>query len=353
MILESLSIRDFRNLSAIQMQMHPRCNVFVGANGQGKTSVLEAIHLLTRGQSFRTRVTSPLIKFHSKSLAIQAKTFAGDSIYLQKDIKGMTKILLNEKRCQRVSELTHLFPCQLFYQDLFHIIDTSSQIRRKLLDWGVFYQNPEYLSIWQSFKRTLLQRNMCLKQRQSLEALRVWNQGFVDWSEQVTECRQCYFQSLKAIFDAYVAQLPKLDCQLSYYKGWDGAKDLHDALLQQETIDRKLLYTHSGPQHADILFMTTQGKGKLEWSRGQQKMILILLKLAQATLLNRPCIYLLDDLMAELDHESVLHVYQQLHQVQGQLFITTLNEEAQNLDFFQNSRWFYLNDGQIIKTVDV
>jgi DNA replication and repair protein RecF len=353
MILESLSIRDFRNLSAIQMQMHPRCNVFVGANGQGKTSVLEAIHLLTRGQSFRTRVTSPLIKFDSKSLAIQARTFAGDSVYLQKDIKGMTKIVLNEKRCQRASELTNLFPCQLFYQDLFHIIDASSQIRRKLLDWGVFYQNPEYLTIWQSFKRTLLQRNMCLKQRQSVEALRVWNQGFMEWSHQVTDCRQRYFQSLKAIFDAYVTKLPKLDCLLSYYKGWDVAKDLYDALLQQEAIDRKLLYTHSGPQHADVLFMTTQGKGKLEWSRGQQKMILILLKLAQATLLNRPCIYLLDDLMAELDHESVLHVYQQLQQVQGQLFITTLNEEAQNLDFFQNSRWFYLNDGQIIKTVDV
>lgn len=353
MILESLSLRDFRNLSAIQMEMHPRCNVFVGANGQGKTSVMEAIHLLSRGQSFRTRVTSPLIKFHSKSLAIQAKTFAGESIYLQKDIKGMTKILLNEKRCQRASELSNLFPCQLFYQDLFHIIDTSSQIRRKLLDWGVFYQIPEYLSIWQSFKRTLLQRNTCLKQRESVESLRVWNQGFVQWSMRVTDCRLRYFSELKSIFDAYVAKLPKLDSQLTYFNGWDQTKDLSEVLLQQESLDRKLLYTHSGPQHADLLFMTAQGKGKLEWSRGQQKMILILLKIAQASLLNRACIYLLDDLMAELDHESVLHVYNQLQEVKGQLFITTLSDHNKNLEFYQNSRWFYLQDGQITKILDV
>lgn len=353
MILETLSLRDFRNLSAIQMEMHPRCNVFVGANGQGKTSILEAIHLLSRGQSFRTRMTSPLIKFHSKSLALQAKTFAGESIYLQKDVKGMTKILLNEKRCQRASELTNLFPCQLFYQDLFHIIDASSQIRRKLLDWGVFYQTPEYLNIWQSFKRTLLQRNMSLKQRESIEALRVWNQGFIEWSMRVTECRLAYFSQLKNMFDTYVTQLPQLDCQLSYFYGWDNTKELREILLQQESIDRKLLYTHSGPQHADLLFMTRQGKGKLEWSRGQQKMILILVKLAQASILNRDCIYLLDDLMAELDHDSIVHIYNQLQEVRGQLFITALNDHGKTHDFYENSRWFYLNDGQITKIVDV
>jgi DNA replication and repair protein RecF len=352
MILQELTIRHFRNLEHVELTLHPRCNVFIGGNGEGKTSLLEAMYFLSRGQSFRTHMTSPLVQFHHQALSLSAKNGQGDQIHFEKPLKGANKLSLNQKKCQRMSELTKRLPCQLFYQDHFQIIDASSQIRRQLLDWGLFYIYPEYLKLWQDFKRVLLQRNAVLKQKGSLETLRLWNKPFVDAALKIHEYRQRYVRDLQQ--ELSTMQGP--DCQLKYFNGWDKTNQelsLMDMLGLQEEFDRKHLYTHSGPHHADLLFLTSQGKGKVEWSRGQQKMILILLKLAQSTLLNQPCLYLLDDIAAELDQTHLNHLYGKLQDVNGQLMVTALDDAAKTHPFFADSRWFYIQNGAIQQIIDV
>ena len=356
MILQSIGLRDFRNLDPIKLDFHPRCNVFVGGNGQGKTSLLEAIYLLSRGQSFRTHIMAPLIRFERTSLMIQATTSEHASIHLEKTHKGITKVYINEKRCERMSALTQLLPCQLFHQDMFQIIDASSQIRRSLLDWGVFYAFPEYLQVWQAFKRALLQRNTVLKQKGSPESLQIWNQAFVPLSEKITDYRTRYLKQLNAVFQPFFHSIADIQCDILYFNGWDKYQknlELAELLIQQEPLDRKLMYTHSGPHHADLLLLTPHGKGKIQWSRGQQKTILLMLKLAQAQLLERPCLYLLDDLSAELDQQHLNQIYQRLQKTEGQFFITALDDAAKNNPFFADSRWFYLNQGQIDKVIDL
>lgn len=355
MILQSLRLNHFRNLADVKLELHPRCNVFVAGNGHGKTSILEAIYLLSRGQSFRTHITAPLIQFECFSLAIKAVTEGEDILQVEKNVKGLTKIHHNEKRCQRLSDLTHMFPCQIFHQDLFQIIDSSSQIRRRLLDWGVFYAYPEYGKLFQDFKRVLLQRNSLLKQKGSTQALQIWNDTFVEISKKITTYRLQYLERLITVFNDYVGKIADLNCQMSYFNGWDKhqQQSLSEVLLAQEAYDRKMMFTHSGPHHADLLFLTTHGKGKLEWSRGQQKMILIMLKLAQATLLERPCMFLLDDFMAELDKAHIQDVYQQLKVTHGQLFLTALDDSAKNEPFFADSRWFYLSHGQLNQVIEL
>lgn len=352
MILQQLVVRHFRNLEHVELPLHPRCNVFVGANGQGKTALVEAMYFLSRGQSFRTHLTAPLIQFDFPRLSIQALTPQGDQISFEKPVKGPSKLFLNQKKCQRMSELTKHLPCQLFYQEHFQIMDAASQIRRQLLDWGLFYIYPKYVKIWQDFKRVLLQRNAVLKHRSDVHHLRLWNKPFVDAAMKMDEYRCRYVTDLQ--YGLFEMQGPP--CELKYFNGWDKSNQnltLLEMLEAQEELDRKQMYTHSGPHHADLLFLTEHGKGKVEWSRGQQKMILILLKLTQAKILNRSCLFLLDDLAAELDQAHLDHVYLKLQQAQGQLMMTTLDDAAKNHKFFADSRWFYLKNGAIEKMVDV
>lgn len=356
MILETLEFRQFRCFQHLKLHFHPRCNVFVGGNGQGKTSILEGIYVLSRGQSFRTHLNSPLIQFDTPEFALQAETFSADTIFVHKTLKTWRKIELNHKPCQRWSELSKLFPCLVFHQDLFQIIDANAEIRRRLLDWGVFYHYPAYVELWRDFKRVLLQRNTVLKQGGRAKILTPWNQSFVSLAEKIDHCRREYFAKMSALFYEFLAEFSNLNCQLLYFNGWqkqDVDAALLDILVAQEAWDSQQMYTHSGPQRADLLFLTVHGQGKLEWSRGQQKIILILLKLAQAQLLGQPALFLMDDLGAELSEANLEKVYQQIAKLPNQLFLTALDDTAKDLSFFQDSRWFYLNQGRIENIIDL
>jgi DNA replication and repair protein RecF len=353
MILERVWLKSLRNFDELQWSLHPRCNVVVGDNGSGKTTFLESIYLLSRGQSFRTRSSSPLIQFNQSQLMIHARTADEERLYLEKNWKGQTKLLLNEKRCQRFSDITKILPCQLFHQDLFQIIDASSQIRRRLLDWGLFYHHPDYAKIYRDFKKVLLQRNYMLKQKASHHELQAWMKPFVDLSEQIDEYRQVYVKNLYQALQQELTHFSiDFSCQLKYNSGWDKQHGLEFILKEQEAYDRKLGFTHSGPHHADLCFLSVQGKGKTEWSRGQQKLILILLKIAQIKLLAQPCLFLFDDLAAELDKKRLHQLYQEIRKLSGQTIFTALDDSAKDLEVFADSRWFYLEDGKLIKTMD-
>jgi DNA replication and repair protein RecF len=356
MMLETLELRQFRCFQQLKLHFHPRCNVFVGGNGQGKTSILEAIYVLSRGQSFRTHLNSPLIQFDTTEFALKASTFRADEIFVHKTLKTWRKIELNHKPCQRWSDLSKLLPCLVFHQDLFQIIDANAEIRRRLLDWGVFYHHPEYAELWRDFKRVLLQRNAVLKQGGRAKALAPWNQSFVSLAEKVDLCRQQYFSEISALFHESLKDFLNLNCQLSYFNGWQKQNvdpGLMDVLVAQESWDSQQMYTHSGPQRADLLFLTAHGQGKLEWSRGQQKIILILVKLAQAQLLGQPALFLMDDLGAELSQANLEKIYMQISKLPNQLFLTALDDAAKNEAFFRDSRWFYLNQGQVESVIDL
>lgn len=357
MILSRLWIQAFRNIADINIELHPRCNVIVGANGSGKTSLIEALYVLSRGQSFRTRTASPLIQFSKEELHLHAKTINDDGLYVYKNQRGQTKVLLNQSRCQRVSDLSKLLPCQLFHQDVFQIIDAGSQLRRRLIDWGLFYCQADYVQIYQDFKRVLLQRNMVLKQQGTLDALRAWNKPFLELSAKMTAARAAYVAILNQELQRILNTLHlSFDCHLAYDDGWTKAnqgRDLHEALVSRETFDRKYQTTQLGPQHADLLFLTEHAKAKQECSRGQQKVILVLLKLIQVRLLAKPCLLLCDDLLAELDDKHLEAIYSELFKQPGQVVMTVLDESKATHPIFADSRWFYLQAGRLDSIKDV
>lgn len=352
MTLSELNIHHLRNIEIAQLKLHSKCNFFYGANGSGKTSLLEALYLLSSGHSFRTREISPLISQGESFLTVFARTFSDESISIQKSLSGPTQVKLNNQYCHSSSELARFLPCQVFYQDIFQIIDAGPSVRRSLLDWGMFHVKHSYHSIWKSYRSVLKQRNALLRQNAKPPAFVPWDAQLVELACELDTLRSDYFQQWSATFQEILLQLTDISCVIHYYKGWDrksSGKSLTLILAEQLSSDLQRQYTSSGAHQADILFDLSSKKAKQLLSRGQQKIILIALKLAQASLLSTDCIYLLDDISAELDTEHFTSLLNYLCSVKGQLFITSLG--LANLSLLKcklESQFFSLQNGLFI-----
>lgn len=327
MSLMDLNIHFVRCISSAQFKLHPRYNIFYGANGSGKSSVLEAIYLLGTGHSFRTRESASLISYNKPSLTVFGRTQTNETVSIQKSIAGVTQVKLNQQSCNRSSELAHFLPCQAFYHDIFQIIDEGPSVRRSLLDWGLFHVKHSYHALWKDYRRVIKQRNALLRQKANQQHLLPWNNQLVELAHELDGVRSDYFRDWSEAFQLVLAQLTEIPCGISYYKGWDKrntGKDLATLLIEQFASDTQAQYTHSGAHQADILFNVAELKARQTLSRGQQKIILIALKLAQAQLISKPCIYLFDDIAAELDSNHLQRFLTCLDNIGGQFFLTAI-----------------------------
>lgn len=329
MSLANLQIQNVRNIRSAKFNFHPHLNFIVGANGSGKTSLLEAIYLLGTGHSFRTREISPLISKGSENLTVFARTFDEQSISIQKSLSSSTQVRLNGNPCQTSSELAYFLPCQIFYQDLFQIIDAGPSVRRNLLDWGLFHVERSYHQLLKDYKRVLRQRNSLLKQGVIEKNFIPWNKTLSLLAERLDDFRSSYFQKLENQFSEFLTNL-NIDCNLSYYKGWDRKgtnKSLEEIYIQSFSTDIQRQFTHYGAHQADIDINANHFKAKQYLSRGQQKMVLFALKMAQTYLMSKSCLFLCDDLPTELDNYHLDWVFELINTTKGQFFITLINED--------------------------
>lgn len=327
------------------MTFHPRFNVICGVNGSGKTSFIEALYLLSTGHSFRTRETASLVSHHYDTTTLFAKTNSNETVSLQKSIHGNTIVRLNQQPCGSSSELTRFLPCQLFYQDLFQIIEAGPAVRRSLFDWGLFHVKQSFLDVWKDYRRVLKQRNTLLRQKASRAQFVPWNRMLVDLANQIDRMRQDYFNVWLEAFQRILPQLTEVSCALQYFKGWDKKNqqvNLADILEAQFASDCLRQYTQSGAHQADLVITDIVGKkAKQTFSRGQQKIILIALKIAQTTLLQRPCLYLMDDLGAELDEAHLSKLLCYFDHLDGQFFLTALNDPREERWLKKDNVWFF------------
>ncbi|MBA2648419.1 MAG: DNA replication/repair protein RecF [Legionella sp.] len=351
MILTELNIHNVRNISNLKIQLNKKFNFFIGPNGSGKTSILEALSLLSCGHSFRSREIAPIITHNETMMTVHARGLHDDSISIQKSHKQATQIKLNNQFCFKTSELAYTIPSQILYSDIFQIIDAGSAIRRGLLDWGLFHVKHEYLSLLKNYKKILKQRNALLRTQAPYQQFIPWDLQLSHFAIELDRLREAYFVIWQDSFKDVLIQLTDVRCAMSYYKGWDKkklGKGLCDILEESFASDKTKLYTQHGPHQADILIESNETKAKHYLSRGQQKIILTALKCSQASLLEKQCLYLIDDIASELDdfHQDKLITY--LESLPGQYVITS----TQPLKVFKriesiHSAVFHLEHGAI------
>lgn len=358
MILTKLDITHFRNLDSFSLVPHRSLNLLSGDNGSGKSTVLEAIHCLSTGHSFRSRKPKELIQRSADAFSVTAFfhdpcTARDHRAGLMRSRSGSVELRLDFEEIKRVSEVTRLLPVKAVTPDSHKLIQDGPDERRAFIDWGVFHVEPAFFSVWQQFKRTLSQRNQLLRDGRSMTELDSWNAVFVESSTQLDAYRRSYVSALsKALEKRLNSMNARFHVELDYKSGWSSDFCLEDTLVKNLDYHRRMKTTTDGPHRAEMTMLTDKVPSKQILSRGEQKVLVYLLHLAQLDLLynklNRQAIVLCDDLTSELDTEHSVQLVEQLVNLQAQIFVTGVN-----LDDLQNQKHerFHMINGVAQKVV--
>ena len=331
-MLQRLNVAGVRNLQACTLSFS-RLNLFYGLNGSGKSSLLEAVHLLALGRSFRSQHIRKIIQDGQTSCTVFARLASGQQLGIKKDVEGGQLLKRNASVVNSMAEFAYDLPVQLIHPESMELIDAGSKPRRQLLDWLVFHVEPSFYSVWQRYQRALLQRNALLKKPQTDEAeWAVWEQELAQHAVHLHMMRERVMQDwLKFVQNAMGLLLPSLMLAVDYVPGFDVEKDF--ALQLQEARQKDVVrgYTQMGAHRADLRLKSDLGLAEAVLSRGQKKLLVCALKLAQVEFLKaqgKTCVVLLDDLASELDVLARARLLGCLQQLQAQVLITAVEAES-------------------------
>jgi DNA replication and repair protein RecF len=347
----------FRNIRSLDITLSPHLNVFYGGNGSGKSTVLEMIYCLSRGRSFRTHLASPIIQYQQNYCTIFGKLCADNfstSIGFRKNKHGKTELRIgHDKQPPTNKALSQLLPIQLFHPESHDFLNDGPSLRRKFIDWGLFYTEVGFIELWHRFHQALKQRNAALAQRQPAAYISSWDVELASTGEQLSQLRSDYIDQLMHVAKNWIIQLlGVLPVTLSYYAGWDIHQPFLSLLKDNLDKDLKYGYTSAGPHRFDLLLRSNGLPAEAVFSRGEQKRLICALYLAQGQIFKqrtkKGCLYLLDDILSELDALYQSKVLDALMMLDSQVVVTSLDiNQVQPLFGATDCKRFHLVDGAV------
>jgi len=354
MYLSKIQINNVRNITQIGIHPCNKLNVLIGPNGSGKTSILESLYLLSRARSFRTHNIKKVVSFNESDLTVFAE-LEGDGLLSKMAIKkkhGDTVIRINGETEKKSSELSKHLRTHLIRPESQTLLENGSSVRRSFIDWGVFHVKHGFLDTSKKHNQLLKQRNKLLKTKK-LDTLSVWNNKFVEYGTMVSIERKEYVSDFERELQLIAEQLiGGIQLRVDFMKGWDNSLSLEEALNKAHS--RDVYYGHStvGSHKSDIKVLVDGKLAQDFLSRGQMKLMVIAMHLAQIKLmsgvLGKSICVLIDDLAAELDENSFRKVMLFLNDLAVQVFITTTNERL-FLEYIEtnDSKVFHVKHGRI------
>lgn len=336
MFLERLAIYRVRNIQNADFELSPRINLFFGMNGSGKTSVLEAVHVLSRGRSFRSRHLKDLItRGQSESTVFGKAVDSGNrkstTIGVSRDLHSKFVVKIDGELAKSASQLSQVLPLQLLNAESFDLLTGPPAVRRAFLDWGVFHVEHDFRNNWSLLQRCLKQRNSLLRHvKIDPLQLSIWDNELCGLAEKVTLARRMYLEKLKPVLMDVVSYFGlEQDFSFQFYKGWKDELSLVELLKANLARDKKSGFTQAGPHRAEIRIHSDGAPAANVLSRGQTKMVVSALKLAQAKLFYQEtgynCLFLLDDLPSELDGVHRAKLGSLLYEMGVQMFLTAVD----------------------------
>lgn len=359
MKLTRLEINRVRNLEEVQINPARQVNLVLGANASGKTSFLESIYLLSRGRSFRTVNIRSVIRHDAESLLVHAevhndRTGRQVALGLERSPR-QTHIRINRESIKLASKLAQYLPVQVITPEAHQLLADGPQQRRKYLDWGLFHVEPRFFPTWQNYHRILKQRNAALRRDQPASDIRAWDGQLLAQAEILTAQRQAYVQALQPWLARYADTLLGEVPEFHYRPGWRAGETLAAVLEQGLDGDRERSHTRFGPHRADLAIQAGANRVQDVYSRGQQKLLVCVLRLAQIRQLAEAAgiesVVLIDDLAAELDNRHRERLFEVLEDSGAQLFITATDADLLPARARQQGKTFHVEHGQVREVV--
>jgi DNA replication and repair protein RecF len=315
------------------MEFDPRFTLISGPNASGKTSLLEALYVLGRGRSFRTRRLEHLIRRGRERFTVFGEIDL-PARRIPLGVEGRSEGIrarVGGAPAASLAELALIFPVQIIDPEVHKLIEEGPGRRRRFLDWGVFHVEPSFIPSWQRYQQSLKQRNAALKSGQPRAIVSAWDHELTKCALEITQARSAYLQRLMDMAQALARRLLGCELLLIYRQGWSRELSFEEALIQCWKLDAERRVTQVGPHRAEIVIQLDGMTAKDRISRGQQKLLAAALLIAQIELFPadaaaRPTL-LLDDPAAELDDTHLGQLIAELAGGCNQLIVTSLQGE--------------------------
>lgn len=338
MTISHLSLTNFRNILSAELTPCAGVNFIYGANGSGKTSILEALSVLGMGRSFRSHKYKTLINNDSDALTVFSRLTHSDGrlvpVGVSRQRSGDSTFKVDGSNVTSAAALAAHLPIQVINSHTFDLLEGSPKSRRQFIDWLVFHVEPQFYNLWKAAQRCLKHRNSLLR-RDRIERLEVtpWDVELCSLTEAIEAYRQQTLVLFQAEFDQLVSEFVAVDgLSLSYQRGWDADIDYSEHLNQNFERDCQSGYTRAGVHRADIRIKVGRQLAVDILSRGQQKLLVCAMKIAQGLVFHRQtgrhCIYLVDDLPAELDPQYRQLLAHWLDKMDSQVFVTGVEQKT-------------------------
>ncbi|MFA5684876.1 MAG: DNA replication/repair protein RecF [Lysobacteraceae bacterium] len=333
MRVERLRIEHLRLIDAAEIAPGPSLNLFTGANGAGKTTVLEAIHVLAYGRSFRSTSREALVARGNEWATIHAELRSASEAALRRIGFACSarnwQARVDGENVSTLGEVLRHCPVVCFEPGSHALIAGGSEHRRRFVDWGLFHVEQEFLPVWRRYHRALKQRNALLKSAPSDAELAPWDSELAEWGEALHALRQNYVDALSAaVAEMTQALMPEAGVpSLHYQPGWRHEREpLAQALAQARGRDRATGHSSVGPHRANWSLGFEALPGREVFSRGQEKLAALICVLAQAEHFagrrgEWPLIAL-DDLGSELDRNHQARAIETVAERPAQVWIT-------------------------------
>lgn len=356
-----LEIENLRLYRQVALDPDPGANLIVGPNASGKTTLLEALHLLGTGRSFRTGGLDSLQGHDSDffRVSVQFQPRAGEPVqHLSFARRGNVRRLSVNGLEEALSGLAQRIPVQIISPDSHFDFQHEAKSRRALLDWLLFHVEPAFQGLWSRYQRTLQQRNAALKDPRQAKVRFAWDNELAILGDDLQQRRSNALEQLLPYFQQACEALFAIPLAISLEldAGWNAAAGLAESLRQDRDRDQGRGFTHSGPHRNDLHIWLGEHASREEASHGQNKMLVIALRLAEVQVLRgvagRNCCLLIDDLPAELDREHRQRLVEYLASIPVQVFLTSTDPAQIELAAWSSAKTFHVERGALRELIN-
>lgn len=341
MVVETLSVRDFRNLCCLDLEPGSGLNAVYGANGQGKTSLLEAIHFASEGRSFRATPTAGLVRSGARQVVVEGRVRSALGPVDRLRVlfaEGKRLLTLNERTNVPIDEYLGHIRVVVHSPEDSQLILGPPELRRRFLNRVLVLTEPGFYRTLVRYVRALKNRNRCLQMRASRDELESWTEVLLRLGSEILSARIRLVRHLSAELMPAIARITHQQTPLTirYHAGSDyDGEPLEPAAAEQllrrhseRRCSREIRFERTlfGPHLDDVHIHVESGPARRNASQGERRSLLIGLRLAERAVIaartGEEPIFLLDDLSSELDEQRAQRVIDAVADLPGQTFVT-------------------------------